>query len=497
MIQLSVSFKTSSKMTSVKHNNRDLTEEELQQPQHRHIDPGKLQDNIYIKQENLKDCYRDLFGPALEEYNAKQKRSDRIIKDYYQHVKKSKTLDLQREFIVGIGNKSDWENIDLEGKKIVGQLLADYVQDFQRRHKHLYIYNAAVHLDEKGHPHAHFNVIPLATGYKKGLSIQPSFKRALQNEGYLDKGRSQLKAFKDGEVQVLEGMLQTLGIERKLVGTNDIKDMREYKQMIQEVNAEKERLISDIAVERSNLLSKQRELEGNIKHLYQVKNARESEIGGLDDKILAREEYAHKLETEVSSLEEVRLPRLRAEKTALERDISHLKNQTREIDQVAQKVQENALQRLDENFKQLAQEKVKQFPGIKDSDQDIAFIRELGYEGVDDLILQNRNMSGIIESYRRLWSQVKTVLQDLTLMNAGKKAREILELVTGHKEPQLDPGARERLVKTKVTVATKKNTFERRLEDVIGKARQAVQRQAKQSIREKSPSREDFDGPSL
>ncbi|MGQ7396541.1 plasmid recombination protein, partial [Streptococcus suis] len=143
-------------------------------------------------------------------------------------------------------------------------------------------YNAAVHLDEKGHPHAHFNVIPLATGYKKGLSIQPSFKRALQNEGYLDKGRSQLKSFKNGEVQVLEGMLQTLGIERKLVGTNDIKDMREYKQMIQEVNAEKERLMSDIAVERSNLLSKQRELEGNIKHLYQVKNAREGEIGALN-----------------------------------------------------------------------------------------------------------------------------------------------------------------------------------------------------------------------
>ncbi|MGQ7396405.1 hypothetical protein ACTGYH_11675, partial [Streptococcus suis] len=296
---------------------------------------------------------------------------------------------------------------------------------------------------------------------------------------------------------VLEGMLQTLGIERKLVGTNDIKDMREYKQMIQEVNAEKERLMSDIAVERSNLLSKQRELEGNIKHLYQVKNAREGEIGALNDKILAREEYAHKLETEVASLEEVRLARLRAEKTALESDISHLKNQAREIDQVAQKVQENALQRLDEDFKQLAQEKVKQFPGIKDSDQDIAFIRELGYEGVDDLILQNRNMSGIIESYRRLWSQVKTVLQDLTLMNAGKKAREILELVTGHKEPQLDPGARERLVKTKVKVTTKKNTFERRLEDVIGKARQEVQRQAKQSIKEKRPSREDFDGPSL
>ncbi|WP_205731223.1 plasmid recombination protein, partial [Escherichia coli] len=132
------------------------------------------------------------------EYNAKQKRKDRMISDYYQHVKKSKTLDLQREFIVGIGNKQDWDRLKPGGKKIVGKLLAAYIEEFQNRHPHLYIYNAAVHLDEKGHPHAHFNIVPLATGYKNGLSIQHSFKKALQNEGYREQGRHQLKAFKDG-----------------------------------------------------------------------------------------------------------------------------------------------------------------------------------------------------------------------------------------------------------------------------------------------------------
>lgn len=108
MIELSISFKTSTKMTSIKHNNRDLTEEEYLEVQHQHIDQSKAGDNIYIKQENLKEVYQKLFGLSLADYNAKQKRKDRVIEDYYQHVKKSKTLDLQREFIIGIGNKQDW-----------------------------------------------------------------------------------------------------------------------------------------------------------------------------------------------------------------------------------------------------------------------------------------------------------------------------------------------------------------------------------------------------
>ena len=229
MVQMSISFKTSTKMTSIKHNNRDLTEEEFKQPQHQHIDQDKIHENIYIKQEPIKEAYEKIFGSALEEYNSKQTRKDRRIEDYFQHVKKSKTLDLQREFIVGIGDKYDWDRIknSTEAKRWVGEKLAEYVEEFQERHPHLYIYNAAVHLDEKGHPHAHFNIIPVAEGYKKGLSIQPSFKKALQNEGNFEKGRHQLRVFKEQEVKILSEKMKSLGIERKLVGTNDIKDMRE------------------------------------------------------------------------------------------------------------------------------------------------------------------------------------------------------------------------------------------------------------------------------
>ncbi len=81
-MELSISFKTSSKMTSLKHNNRELTEEEFLEPAHRHIDQTKINQNIYIRQENLKEVYDDIFGQALKDYNANQKRSDRKIDRY-------------------------------------------------------------------------------------------------------------------------------------------------------------------------------------------------------------------------------------------------------------------------------------------------------------------------------------------------------------------------------------------------------------------------------
>ena len=244
-MKMSISFVTKTNMTSLKHNNRELTEAEYQEPAHKHIKQDRSNENIYIKRGNLKETYDELFGGALEKYNDTQKRADRKITDYFQHVKKSKTLDLQREIVVTVGKKEDWENLSLDDKKAVARQLEAYINEFEQRHTHLHIYNAVIHMDEAGAPHAHFNIVPVADGYKKGLEKQPSFKKALQNEGYKEKGRGQLKEFRDKEILCLEEKLQSLGIERQKVGTNDIKDMREYKQIVGQANKElDEKLVS-------------------------------------------------------------------------------------------------------------------------------------------------------------------------------------------------------------------------------------------------------------
>ena len=170
-----------------------------------------------MSKRDIKDVYHDLFDDALNAYNAKQKRKDRKIDDYYKHVQKSKNLDLQREFIVTVGNKADWERLSFEEKQEVGQVLGRYVSDFNDRHSNMTIYNAIVHLDENGAPHAHFNVVPTATGYKNGLALQPSFRKALEQEGFGPSGREQFKAFRDAESIVCMSLSMKLELTEKLV----------------------------------------------------------------------------------------------------------------------------------------------------------------------------------------------------------------------------------------------------------------------------------------
>lgn len=232
MIGLTMSVKMEKSMTNLRHNNRTLTEEEYKQPAHEHIIRERTKDNIVIKHSTIQEAYQEVFGEAVEAYNARQKRKDRKIDDYYLHVYHSKTLDLQREMIIGLGNMDDWNELGYEKKKEAGQLLKECVEDFIRDKKdHIHVYNAVVHLDEAGAPHAHINFIPLAHGYRNGLSTQPSWTKSLAQMGYQGKGRKPFMAFRETEVARIERIAKNYGIERKLGETNDAPDVRTYKKV--------------------------------------------------------------------------------------------------------------------------------------------------------------------------------------------------------------------------------------------------------------------------
>ena len=262
---MTLSFKTNPRQTNIRHNNRELTEKEFKSDAHKHIKREKSKYNIQIFKRDIKDVYHDLFDDALNAYNAKQKRKDRKIDDYYKHVQKSKNLDLQREFIVAVGNKADWEKLSFEEKQEVGEALARYVSDFNERHSNMTIYNAIVHLDEAGAPHAHFNVVPTASGYKNGLAVQPSFRKALEQEGFGPSGREQFKAFRDAEIHRLHEFVHEIGIDRKAGQTNDIKDMREYKDAMEYIENRKSSQIVKIQREEQAHEEKMNELDEQFK----------------------------------------------------------------------------------------------------------------------------------------------------------------------------------------------------------------------------------------
>ncbi len=298
---MTLSFKTNPRKTNIRHNNRELTEKEFRSDAHKHIKREKSKYNIQIFKRDIKDVYHDLFDDALNVYNAKQKRKDRKIDDYYKHVQKSKNLDLQREFIVTVGNKADWEKLSFEEKQEVGEALARYVRDFNERHNNMTIYNAIVHLDEAGAPHAHFNIVPTATGYKNGLAVQPSFRKALEQEGFGPSGREQFKAFRDAEIHRLHEFVHEIGIDRKAGKTNDIKDMREYKDAMEYIENRRSSQIVKIQREEQAHEEKMRELNERLKQQEEKIQKREEafeaskrqqarEIKRINDEIVSKSE---------------------------------------------------------------------------------------------------------------------------------------------------------------------------------------------------------------
>ena len=430
IMELSISFKTSSKMTSLKHNNRELTEEEFLEPAHRHIDQTKINQNIYIRQENLKEVYDDIFGQALKDYNANQKRSDRKIDDFYHHVKKSKTLDLQREFIVSIGSKEDWDSMPENNREVAGKLLRDYLLDFEKRHSNLYVYNAVVHLDEAGSPHLHFNVVPVASGYKNGLKLKPSFKKALANEGYTQTGRYLLKEFRDKEIKNIEQVFKRVGVVRKLVGTNNIKDMHEYKNLQKELDDLKQ-----------EIEDKKDELDWIQTGIEEAKERREEIV----KEFFQTHRQTEQQKEELKQLGNVKADIINTMKIDIQEEIENIKKDLPQLD----------------------------LSGIE---MDLAFAKEIGYDGIDDLILRNRGLSEKANSYEELFKKVKLVFQDVSLMNALGKVKEVLGLIKDFVPRGLTQAHKESLQRAKNQFSLQARGFNSRLGEVIDNAKKEVEK---------------------
>ena len=192
MKNMTMSFSKGKKSeTSIRHNNRSLYQEkfDFEKVGHKHIKSEYTGLNEVLVHRNIKDIYKKEFGQAVKEYNAKQKRKDRKIKDYYSKVRNSKNQRTQIEFLVQVGNVDDYKNDQDRKTSSLWQnskeILENYFENFQKRNPNLIAYNAVIHMDEAT-PHLHLNVVPVAhlKNVKRGLTVKPSLDRALEEEGY-------------------------------------------------------------------------------------------------------------------------------------------------------------------------------------------------------------------------------------------------------------------------------------------------------------------------
>lgn len=152
------------------------------------VDQTRTHLNIEYCYTPIEQAYHELFDEAQAEYNAKQKRKDRLIENYYEKICNGDQEKPFYEVIFQVGNKDDMGAASENGA-LAKEILDKFYHSFLERNPQLHVYSAHLHMDEAT-PHLHIDFIPFTTGSKRGLSTRVSLKQALADQGIIGEGRS-------------------------------------------------------------------------------------------------------------------------------------------------------------------------------------------------------------------------------------------------------------------------------------------------------------------
>ena len=227
---------------SLSHNNRTFSA--------KNIDKSRTPDNITFKKQSLKQAYNELFGDAVQRYNAKQKRNDRKVDDYFKHLFSREpsmsvltSKNKQKSFyedLVQIGTKDD-TGVGTPDAEKAKSCLIEYMNGFQHRNPNFYVFNAVLHLDEAT-PHLHIDYIPVGH-FKNGIDTRNAMAKALEEIGH-GKGADAINRWRLTEWKVLQSICERNGIEisepKKSRGYSfTTQEYGEYKDTIRQLETEK------------------------------------------------------------------------------------------------------------------------------------------------------------------------------------------------------------------------------------------------------------------
>ena len=225
----------------------------------KNVDKERSRDNVEFCHSDIKEVYHNLFDEALERYNAKQKRSDRKIDDYYEKIRRGKQEKLFYEVIFQIGNKDDMNVHSNEGQ-LAKEILSKFMEQFQKRNPNLFVFSSHLHMDEQT-PHIHIDFVPFIRNSKRGLDTRVSLKGALSEQGFKGgtRGMTEWNEWIEAEKQELSKVMGRHGVQWKQLGTHNkhLSVLDFEKQERQKEVAELEQTISGSKEELSDILHRQ------------------------------------------------------------------------------------------------------------------------------------------------------------------------------------------------------------------------------------------------
>ena len=149
-----------------------------------------------LKGRSVDEYLDELLQPAIDEYNAKQKRSDRKINSSYTewHRQDKRKGELVYELVMQYGDRDTigqayYHAEDPASKQAmreeIEKVYRKWLKDWQEQHPGMKVLWAAIHFDEEnGTPHIHLAVAPIAHDFKRGPAVQISMTKCLENDGF-------------------------------------------------------------------------------------------------------------------------------------------------------------------------------------------------------------------------------------------------------------------------------------------------------------------------
>ena len=181
---------------NIKHNLR------TQNKKPKNVDFSRTHLNLVLENINIKEAYHELFDNSVNEYNQKQRRTDRKIDDYYSKIIHDKKTKPFHELVIQVGNIDS--NIDIN---VTNKIYTEFVEKFIQNNPQMKVIGAYVHNDEAT-AHLHLDYIPFAS-YSRGMSLRVANDRAIEQMGYRN-----WTDWKDRQFETLEKICHEHNIER-------------------------------------------------------------------------------------------------------------------------------------------------------------------------------------------------------------------------------------------------------------------------------------------
>ena len=209
---------------SMEHNRRDSS----RTAQDGHIDHSRSNQNVILcDTADLRADYAEIFGDSIAAYNAKQRRSDRKITDYYTDIKNSSQKHLAYETIVQIGSRT-------AAPAEAAAALLRYADGWAQRNPQLVLVGAYLHMDEAT-PHLHMDWVPVAH-CTRGMEWQNGLNAAMEQQmGSRSHSRSNTAqmAWQNRERECLLAICREMGLDMRDIQHNEKRchlDTAAYKE---------------------------------------------------------------------------------------------------------------------------------------------------------------------------------------------------------------------------------------------------------------------------